>query len=235
MIDGNRRYAADDTPVGMHDHVAKRRLTIAEQRPFAVVLGCSDARVPVEIVLNQSLGDLFVIRVAGNVLGDHVIGSVEYAIETFGCPLVMVLGHSNCGAVTAAVEAVVNGRPVASRIATIVDAIRPNVELVRHHDDVLQAAIAQNVRTVTLVLQKTAPLILAAREHGSSGGRGCRVSALDGACFPLVRRYRRDDWLTHPAAGQMLHCQAFHDSTAGLGAKPLKSTLIGSSWRCHQI
>jgi carbonic anhydrase len=166
LIDGNRRYAGDEAPAGMLDHVAKRRLTIAEQHPFAVVLGCSDARVPIEIVLNQSLGDLFVIRVAGNVLNDYIVGSVEYAVETFGCPLVMVLGHSNCGAVTAAVESVIRGRVFSSRIATIVNAIRPSVEIARRHDDVLQAAIAQNVRAVTTALQGSGPIIASAREQG---------------------------------------------------------------------
>jgi carbonic anhydrase len=122
--------------------------------------------VPIEIVFNQGLGELFVIRVAGNILNDHVTGSVEYAIEMFGCALVMVLGHSNCGAVTAAVEAVVNQHRPPARIATIVDAIRPSVEIVRNEGDMLEAAIAQNVRNVTATLQQTQPLITAARKAG---------------------------------------------------------------------
>jgi len=185
LIDGNRRYAADAAPKGVLDHVARRRLTIAEQRPFAIVLGCSDARVPIEIVLNQSLGDLFVIRVAGNILNDHVIGSVEYAIETFGCPLVMVLGHSNCGAVAAAVQSVINQRPFSSRIAMIVDAIRPSVELVRQHDDVLQAAIAQNVCAVTSALQRAGPIISSAREEGRLAVVGARYHLATGLVSTL--------------------------------------------------
>jgi len=163
LLDGNRRYAADDAPEAMHAHAVNRRHSIADQRPFAVVLGCSDSRVPIEIVFNQSLGDLFVIRIAGNILSDHVIGSVEFAIETFGCPLVIVLGHSNCGAVTAAVDAELNQRTVHARIATIVDAIRPCVQLVRDQRDVLEAAIAQNIRNVTSTLQQTQPVIALAR------------------------------------------------------------------------
>jgi carbonic anhydrase len=166
LLDGNKRYAADDAPEAMHAHAVNRRHSIADQRPFATVLGCSDSRVPIEIVFNQGLGELFVIRVAGNILNDHVIGSVEYAIETFGCALVMVLGHSNCGAVTAAVDAVVHQRRAPARIATIVDAIRPNVEIVRNEADLLEAAIAQNVRSVTATLQQTQPLITAARKAG---------------------------------------------------------------------
>jgi carbonic anhydrase len=166
LIDGNKRYTADDAPEAMHAHAVNRRYSIAEQRPFATVLGCSDSRVPIEIVFNQGLGDLFVIRVAGNILNDHVIGSIEFAIETFGCPLVMVLGHSNCGAVTAAIDAVVHQHRAPARIATIVDAIRPNVEIVRDEADLLEAAIAQNVRSVTSTLQQTQPLITAARKAG---------------------------------------------------------------------
>jgi carbonic anhydrase len=163
LIDGNRKYAADEAPEGMHAHAVKRRHSIHEQRPFAIVLGCADSRVPIEIVFNQGLGDLFVIRVAGNILSDHVIGSVEFAIVAFGCPLVMVLGHSNCGAITAAVDAVLNDRPGRSRIATIVDAIRPCVEAVRGRDDVLEAAIEQNIRHVTSTLQQAQPEIETAR------------------------------------------------------------------------
>jgi carbonic anhydrase len=166
LIEGNRRYAADEAPAGTLEHAVKRRHTIAEQRPFAIVLGCSDSRVPIEIVFNQSLGDLFVVRVAGNILSDHVIGSVEYAVETFGCSLAMVLGHANCGAVTAAVESVVKHRPVPARIATIVDAIRPSVELVSGQADLLDAAIAQNVRATTSSLQQMQPIIAAARANG---------------------------------------------------------------------
>jgi carbonic anhydrase len=166
LIDGNKRYTADDAPEAIHAHAVNRRYSISEQRPFATVLGCSDSRVPIEIVFNQGLGDLCVIRVAGNILNDHVIGSIEYAIETFGCPLVMVLGHSNCGAVTAAVDSVIRQSRPAARIATIVDAIRPNVELVLNESDLLEASIAQNVRSVTTTLQQTQPLITAARKAG---------------------------------------------------------------------
>ncbi len=166
LLEGNRSYAADEAPEAMHAHAVKRRHLIAEQRPFAAVLGCSDSRVPIEIIFNQTLGDLFVIRIAGNILSDHVIGSVEYAIETFGCPLVLVLGHSNCGAVTAAVDAVRNGSKPISRIATLVEAIRPSVALVQDQSDLLEAAIAQNVRDVTQTLALTQPIIADARENG---------------------------------------------------------------------
>ena len=96
--------------------------------PFAIILGCSDARVPAEIVFDQGLGDLFVIRVAGNVVAPSQIGSVEFATEKFATKLVVVLGHSHCGAVTACVETLINpDQQFSPNLRSIVDRIRPSV------------------------------------------------------------------------------------------------------------
>lgn len=152
LIEGNQKYA-DDLARSDHAHAIHRRHAIAEQRPFGIVLGCSDSRVPVEIIFDQTLGNLFVIRVAGYVLSDHVIGSLEYAVQTFGSSLIMVLGHSHCGAVTATVEAVLEDKPVSSRVSTIVESIRPAVESVRTETNVLEAAIKAHIRSVTAKLQ----------------------------------------------------------------------------------
>src|SRR5689334_17344467 len=98
LIDGNRRYVA-----GRHlriDHSPRREATAPKQTPFAIILGCSDSRVPPEILFDQGLGDLFTIRGAGNIAGDLAIGSMEYAVEHFAVPLIVVLGHERCGAVT---------------------------------------------------------------------------------------------------------------------------------------
>ena len=101
---------------------------VKEHKPNAIILGCSDARVPVELIFDQSLGDLFVIRVAGNVVAPSQIGSVEFAAEKFGTRLVVVLGHSHCGAVTACIEALINPDQYYSpNIQSIVDRIRPSV------------------------------------------------------------------------------------------------------------
>ncbi|MDO4895158.1 carbonic anhydrase [Moraxella sp.] len=101
---------------------------VREQKPSAIILGCSDARVPVELIFDQGLGDLFVIRVAGNVVAPSQIGSVEFAAEKFGTRLVVVLGHSHCGAVTACIEALVNPDAYYSpNLQSIVDRIRPSV------------------------------------------------------------------------------------------------------------
>ena len=121
--------------------------------PFAIILGCSDSRVPAEIVFDQGLGDLFVIRVAGNIVASSQIGSVEFAAERFGTPLVVVLGHSRCGAVLATLEELMRPREKQSRnLRSIVDRIRPSVEgllatELRHDSEALvQHAVRANIR-----------------------------------------------------------------------------------------
>lgn len=126
---GNGRFVAD-THRGVAVNTRARPDTLtAGQEPFAIILGCSDSRVPAEIVFDQGLGDLFVIRVAGNVVSPSQVGSVEFAAELFATRLVVVLGHSGCGAVKATIEEL--ERPSASRspgMASIVNRIRPSVE-----------------------------------------------------------------------------------------------------------
>lgn len=129
LIDGNKRFATDINNQSQLSSAA-RRIAIAEsQEPFAIILGCSDSRVPAEIVFDQGLGDLFVIRVAGNIVAPSHIGSIEYAVEMFGSPLVVVLGHTSCGAIEATVDELKAGGSDRSRyLASIVDRIRPSVE-----------------------------------------------------------------------------------------------------------
>jgi carbonic anhydrase len=129
LRNGNRRYVAD---VRSHDTLPSRARRIelaAGQQPFAAILGCSDSRVPVEIVFDQGLGDLFVIRVAGNIVAPSQIGSVEFAAEQFGTRLVVVLGHSQCGAIGATLEQLQRPKENQSRnLRSIVDLVRPSVE-----------------------------------------------------------------------------------------------------------
>jgi carbonic anhydrase len=125
LREGNRRFVSDVRgSVALASHT--RRSELAEgQEPFAIILGCSDSRVPAEIVFDQGLGDLFVIRVAGNVVASSQIGSVEFAAERFGTPLVVVLGHSRCGAVLATLEELMRPKEKQSRnLRSIVDRIR---------------------------------------------------------------------------------------------------------------
>ncbi len=124
---GNQRFVAASTSAGV-DH-ARRAALVAGQEPCAIVLGCSDSRVPAELVFDQGFGDLFVIRVAGNIVAPSQVGSVEYAAERFGTQLVVVMGHSQCGAVQATLEHLTGQGTGGSRnLRSIVDRIRPSVE-----------------------------------------------------------------------------------------------------------
>jgi len=126
---GNSRFVADVRSRGTLPSRARRIELAAGQEPFAAILGCSDSRVPVEIVFDQGLGDLFVIRVAGNIVAPSQIGSVEFAAEQFGTRLVVVLGHSRCGAVEATLEQLRRPKENQSRnLRSIVDLVRPSVE-----------------------------------------------------------------------------------------------------------
>jgi carbonic anhydrase len=150
---GNRRFVEDARGSGsLTGHERRRELT-AGQEPFAIVLGCSDSRVPAELVFDQGLGDLFVIRVAGNIVAPSQVGSVEFAAAKFSTRLVVVLGHSQCGAIFATLEEL--GRPFRDRsknLRSIVDRIRPSVEallateLARHPDELMRQAVRANIR-----------------------------------------------------------------------------------------
>jgi carbonic anhydrase len=153
LQDGNRRFVAG---VRSHDTAseARRAFVAAAQTPFAIVLGCSDARVPAELVFDQGLGDLFVIRVAGNIVAPSQVGSVEFAAERFATRLVVVLGHSQCGAITATLEEL--ARPVANQspnLRSIVDRVRPSVETLLgaglRDDALVHAAVRANIRAST--------------------------------------------------------------------------------------
>lgn len=127
---GNLRFVSGDT---RHQKVlthAERAEMAVDQRPSAIVLGCSDSRVPAEMVFDQGLGDLFVIRVAGNVVAPSQVGSVEFAAERYSCPLVVVLGHSHCGAIQATIDTLMHpDNPPSSNLMSIVNRVRPSVEI----------------------------------------------------------------------------------------------------------
>lgn len=152
LREGNLRFAEDRREGGLCGSLRRGRL-VAGQQPFAVILGCSDSRVPAEIVFDQGLGDLFVIRVAGNIVAPSQIGSIEYAAEVTGARLVVVLGHSKCGAVQATIDEL--QRPQANRsrnLRSIVDRIRPAVEtlfetgLSEDREALVRFAVRANIR-----------------------------------------------------------------------------------------
>jgi carbonic anhydrase len=156
LREGNARFVSGAQSVdAISTHTRRSELT-ERQEPFAIVLGCSDSRVPAEIVFDQGLGDLFVIRVAGNIVAASQVGSVEFAAERFGTPLVVVLGHSRCGVVLATIEELRRPREKQSRnLQAIVDRVRPSVEallltdLKDDEDALVRQAVRSNVRVST--------------------------------------------------------------------------------------
>ena len=153
LREGNKRFTSNlrtQEPL-FSDH--RREELVSGQEPFAIILGCSDSRVPAEIVFDQGLGDLFVIRVAGNIVAPSQIGSVEFAVSQFGTRLVVVLGHSNCGAVCATIEELTRGKTNTSEnIRAIVERVKPSIEslmateLKNDKDALEKEAIKANVR-----------------------------------------------------------------------------------------
>jgi carbonic anhydrase len=152
LREGNSRFASN-TPATTPALRFTRQDEVAPQEPFAIVLGCSDARVPAEIIFDQGLGDLFVIRVAGNVVAPSGVGSVEFAAARFGTRLVVVLGHSGCGAVAATIEELQGVPQLHSKnLRSIVDRVRPSVESlleasrVWDPNELLRQAVRANIR-----------------------------------------------------------------------------------------
>ena len=153
LRDGNRRFATNMRSLDPLVSDAPRAELANEQHPFAIILGCSDSRVPPEIVFDQGLGDLFVIRVAGNIVGPSQVDSVEFAASRFGSRLVMVLGHSQCGAILATLEGLRQPQESHSpNLRSIVDRVRPAVtglldtELKNDADALVVQAVRANVR-----------------------------------------------------------------------------------------
>jgi carbonic anhydrase len=157
LVDGNERFVSGNAT---HPNQSSERLAevVSGQHPFAIVVGCSDSRVPPEIVFDQGVGDLFVIRTAGQVLDDVAIASIEYAVEHLSVPLVVVLGHDSCGAVTA----VVAGGEVPGHLGSLVEAIEPAVEEARDtvgEDQLLNQSIDNNILNIVEQISTSEPVL----------------------------------------------------------------------------
>ena len=152
LKEGNRRYVSGERRLDTGLSHAQRAAGGRNQNPFAIILGCSDARVPAEVVFDQGLGELFVIRVAGNIVSPSQVGSVEFAAERFGTQLVVVLGHTQCGAILATLEAVRGQTEHPENVLTIVERIRPSVQTLLElrpsagEDELVRYAVRANVR-----------------------------------------------------------------------------------------
>ena len=173
LQEGNKRFVEGKSTYNTNDK-HRRNALVDGQTPFAIILGCSDSRVPAEIVFDQGLGDLFVIRIAGNIVAPSQIGSVEFAVETFQTPLVVVLGHTRCGAVAATLNQI--RQPQASRsqhLRSIVERIRPAVEPLSEirtdltHEHLLERAIRSNVRMSVNQLQHGSYFLEEIHDSGS--------------------------------------------------------------------
>lgn len=155
LLDGNSRYVKFQAT--HPDQTAETRAETAKgQKPFAIIVTCSDSRVPPEIIFDQGLGNLFVIRVAGNVVDDFELGSIEYAAEHLGVQLVVVLGHERCGAV----DATVKGGEAPGHIANLVKAIKPSVEKAKKEKgDLLENSIKNNTLAVAQKIRNSKPVL----------------------------------------------------------------------------
>lgn len=158
---GNQRFAANTRDTSTLAKQAHRADLAKSQSPFAIILGCADSRVPAEIVFDQGLGDLFVVRVAGNIVAPSLLGSIEFAAASFNVKLVVVLGHSRCGAIQATVDTLKQPSTKHSpSLQTIVNSIRPSVEtlletdVAEDNDKLVEEAIRANVRASVSHLQQ---------------------------------------------------------------------------------
>lgn len=181
LIAGNERFVSGN-PRHTHESIRRRMRLLEEQNPFAIVLGCADSRVPPELLFDHGFGDLFVIRVAGNVAADDEAGSIEYSIVHLGTPLVVVLGHESCGAVTAALS---SGDDEPEELTTLIERIQPAMESVDRSlpmDQQVQQGVEANVRHWVGILKA-----IAEREDRPDARRALIVGAVYELSTGLVR------------------------------------------------
>ncbi len=177
LMDGNKRYS-EAKQTHPNQTPARREEVAKGQHPFAVIIGCSDSRVPPEIIFDQGLGDLFIIRIAGNVIDNPGLGSIEYGVEHLNVPLVMVLGHEKCGAVDAAVK----GGEAPGHIGSLVEAIKPAVEKAKTESgDMLDNAVKENVKMVVAQLKASKPILAEMVKKGKIKIVGARYDLDTGA------------------------------------------------------
>jgi carbonic anhydrase len=162
LKEGNERFVQNLISLETLKGYVDRSSLVEGQQPFAIIYGCSDSRAPGEIIFNQGLGDLFIIRVAGNVAAPSLIGSVEFAAAKFGTPLVVVMGHSHCGAIKAALDAMLTGAlPATTALYDIVDRITPSIEHLvgkghdAHDPKIIEQGVTSNIRHTVAQLKQS--------------------------------------------------------------------------------
>jgi carbonic anhydrase len=152
LLDGNKRFTTGRLIAHEHDLAILKQNTIEKQEPFAAVLSCADSRVPVELVFDQSIGHIFVTRVAGNVVTPEIIASLEYGVAVLGAKVILVMGHSNCGAVKATIQ----GKEVPGQISALYQHIQPAVD---QAGPALEAATKANAKIQAALLREASPVI----------------------------------------------------------------------------
>ena len=180
LIDGNARFVAG-TSVHPNQDAARRSSLVNEQHPFAIIFGCSDSRLAAEIIFDLGLGDAFVVRTAGHVLGDAVIGSLEYGVDVLNVPLIVILGHDSCGAVTAAKNTIDTGEMPRGGLRDLVERITPSVLAARRAGlEDLNDMVIENVRQSSERLLDSSRAISEAVEAGRTAVVGVAYRLADG-------------------------------------------------------
>jgi carbonic anhydrase len=177
LMTGNQRFVSGK-PTHPQQGVERRETLAQGQSPFAIILSCSDSRVPPEIIFDQGLGDLFIVRVAGNTFGDLELGSIEFAASVLKAPLIMVLGHDSCGAV----KATMDGQPLPGHIGALAKRIGPDIKgKTCATDDKLRCAIEANVASLVKQLQESQPVLAPLIKEGKLKVVGARYNLKTGA------------------------------------------------------
>lgn len=198
LKEGNSRYSES---LSVHPNLSmeRRHETAGGQHPFAIILSCADSRVPPELVFDQGVGDLFVVRVAGNVVNDHVLGSIEYAVEHLGSSLIVVMGHEKCGAVKAAMD----GGEAPGHIGSLIEAIQPVLERKRFDDSgetklELDDVVRGNVERVAWQLKTSEPILTEFIKEGKLAVVGARYDLDDGNVEFIQAEHLEDAFHAEP-------------------------------------
>jgi carbonic anhydrase len=176
LLDGNLRFTSGSSIHGNQSLVRVKEV-VKGQHPYAIIVGCSDSRVPPEVIFDQGVGDLFVIRTAGNLVDDIALGSIEYAVEHLHVPLIMVLGHEKCGAVDAALQ----GGEAPGQIQKLIDKIKPAVDATASlPGDKLDNAVIDNIKRIVDQLKHSKPIIEEFLHHKKINIVGARYDLDEG-------------------------------------------------------
>jgi carbonic anhydrase len=186
LVEGNARFVSD-TPQHPNQDLERRHLLEAGQKPTAVIFGCGDSRVASEIIFDQGLGDLFVVRTAGHIIGDAVLGSIEFGVELLDVPLIVILGHQSCGAVAAAIDAAETGVMPPGYVRDIAVEVMPSVVAARAAGSCTPAEVgARHVRATADLLIERSRIVHDAIDRGDLGIVGATYALNDGTASVIT-------------------------------------------------